>query len=87
MTKEKINWFEIWCDDKESIINTMYRNMQSDIECGYDPNGKCIKDQREAINAYEDDYHKKLMDIANMDSDQKVNRWCYCDLKVRGAIA
>ena len=82
---KKIDWMEIWIEDKKSIIETMYKNMQSDIDCGYDVTGLAIRRQIEEISAYTNQYHKELMAMAAMDWE-KANRWCFCDLLRRGAI-
>ncbi len=82
----KINWFELWHDDKESILNTMIRNMSADLDAGYDYFGNCIKLQRETIEKYKKDFDDQLMEFANMD-DAKRNRWCYYDMLRRGVIS
>ena len=81
----KENWFEIWVDDKENIVDTMVRNMRADLDAGYDYFGDCIRKQREAIDAYKKAFDDQLMAFADMD-DAKRNRWCYYDLLRRGAI-
>lgn len=82
---KKTDWMELWIDDKKSIIEIMHKNMQSDIECGYDVTGLAIRRQIEEISAYTEQYHKELMALAAMDWE-KANRWCFCDLLRRGAI-
>lgn len=54
MTKVKWTdeWFEIWYQDKQSILDAMIRNMTADLKCGYDYFGNCITRQREEIAAY-----------------------------------
>lgn len=83
---EAQDWYEIWCADKESVLDTMVRNMASDLECGYSYFGNCIKRQREAIDAYKADIDKTFEMFKTMESAAIV-RWCYFDLKKRGAIA
>lgn len=78
-------WFEIWCGDKESMLDTMVKNMCSDLEAGYAYFGKSITEQRQMIDDYRADYHRQLMAFADWD-EKKVGRWCYYDLKRRGAI-
>lgn len=41
-----MDWFQIWMDDKESIISTMVKNMSADLNAGYNYFGECIKRQR-----------------------------------------
>ena len=81
----KKNWFEIWVDDKENIVDTMVRNMRADLDAGYNYFGDCIRKQREAIDAYKKAFDDQLMAFTDMD-DAKRNRWCYYDLLRRGAI-
>lgn len=83
--RETINWFELWMDDKESVLATMIKNLTSDLEVGYDYFGKCIQRQRETIDAYKAEFDRQLMSFADMD-DGKRNKWCYYDLLRRGAI-
>jgi hypothetical protein len=83
---EAMDWYEIWIGDKESILDTMIRNMTSDLEHGYDYFGKSITEQREMIEAYRADIDKTLDMFKTMDSTAII-RWCYFDLKKRGAIA
>ena len=79
------DWFEIWYEDKQSMIATMVRNMVSDLECGYDYFGQCITRQRQMIEDYKKEF-EEAMDSFKFMEDKQVNRWCYYDLKKRGAI-
>jgi hypothetical protein len=82
---DRDDWFEIWEDDKESILQTMIKNMASDLDHGYDYFGKSITEQRKAIEEYRkeiDDAYDKFKSM----EDKEVNRWCFYDLKKRGAI-
>lgn len=83
---EADDWYEIWCADKESVLDTMVRNMASDLECGYNYFGNAIKRQREAIEEYKKSYNDALDMLATMDTPA-ILRWCYFDLKKRGAIS
>ena len=78
-------WFTIWKEDKESILETMHRNLSADLEAGYSRVSKCIKDQLDAIDEYKAQYFKELDKFVLM-SDKEVSRYCYYDLKKRGAI-
>ncbi len=86
MAKEATNWFEIWFQDKESMLETMVRNMTADLDAGYNYFGNCIKQQREAIDEYRNQFNRQMDEFKLMD-DAKVNRWCYYDMKKRGVIA
>lgn len=82
---ETMKWFDMWYEDKASILDTMVRNMISDLDAGYDPMGHCIKKQRVDIEEYQMDIDK-TMDMFKTMEDKAVNRWCYYDMKKRGAI-
>lgn len=84
--KQKNNWFEIWFADKQSVIETMIRNMQADLEAGYNPHGASISHQRVEIDAYKAAFASKLEQFANM-TEEKVQRYCHYDLLRRGVIA
>ena len=82
----KENWFEIWFQDKQSILETMIRNMAADLDAGYDFFGNCIRRQKEEIEKYKITFDAQMDLFKSMD-DTAVARWCYYDLKKRGAIA
>ena len=82
---DRDDWFEVWQDDKESIIETMIKNMASDLNHGYDYFGKSIVEQRRAIEAYRKEIDDTFDLFKTMD-EKEVNRWCFYDLKKRGAI-
>lgn len=79
-------WFDMWYEDKKSLLETMIRNMVADIEAGYNPLGQNIKNQRNMIDRYEDEMNFQLEKLAEKD-EKAAERWCYIDLKRRGAIA
>ena len=78
-------WFEMWLGDKKNILSIMFKNMQSDLEAGYDPMGNSIKQQVETIDKYRKDIDARLDIFATME-DTAVARWCYYDMKKRGVI-
>lgn len=78
-------WFNIWCEYTQSVIDTMIKNMHSDLDAGYDPLGLSIRGQREAIDERQREFNLQMESFKDM-SDYKVNRWCMLDLKIRGAI-
>lgn len=82
----KNDWFEIWFEDKTSMLDTMVGNMAADLEVGYDYFGNCIRRQQEEINEYKARFDEECEKLKDMD-ENKANRWCYIDLKKRGAIA
>jgi hypothetical protein len=83
---ERDDWFDLWYEDKESILETMVRNMAADLNAGYDYFGVSIRRQRKDIEAYKDQMNAELDQFKTM-GDAEVNRWCFYDMKKRGAIA
>lgn len=89
MSRSKItdrnDWFDVWQEDKENILFTMIKNMASDLDNGYDYFGKSIVEQRKTIEDYKKDIDSTWDMFKTMD-EKEVNRWCFYDLKKRGAI-
>lgn len=79
------DWMKIWIEDKQSIIDTMIRNMKSDLEAGYDPYGKSITQQRKDIQTYTRKFSDDMEKLSEMDPN-KVQHWCYIQLLKAGAI-
>lgn len=86
ITDHKGEWFNIWMEDKESMISIMIDNMISDIDAGYDPDGHSIRRQVVDIEEYQIEYDHQMNRFKYME-DNAVDRWCFYDLKKRGAIA
>lgn len=82
-----VDYIEIWMDDYEWIIDCMVRNMQSDLACGYNPHGKSILEQISMISETKKRRDDGIEKIAQFESDRRAQRWCYMDLKRRGAIS
>lgn len=82
---ERIDWFDIWFADKQSILDTMIKNMQSDLEAGYDPNGASIVRQQCEINLYKNQFDSEIEMLKEKDSKAAAH-WCRLDMKKRGAI-
>lgn len=78
-------WFDMWYSDKQNMLDTMVRNMQDDLDCGYDYFGKSITSQREMIDEYKKNFDVQMDKFKEME-DTAVNRWCYYDMKKRGVI-
>ena len=85
MATERTDWFEIWCEDKQNIMNTMARNMAADLEAGYDFFGNSIQRQIKDMEAYRDAFNAEMDKIAEMEPS-RVNHYCYVKLKKAGAI-
>ena len=81
----RTDWFEIWCEDKQGILNTMARNMAADLEAGYDFFGNSIQRQIKEMEEYREAFHSEMDKIAEMDPS-RVNHYCYVKLKKAGAI-
>ena len=81
----KIDWFELWYQDKQDILNCMVRNMASDLDAGYDYFGNSIQKQLKEIDEYKKQFDAEMDKFYEMD-DAKVQRWCYYNMKKRGAI-
>ena len=80
-----MEWFDMWCDDREAIIVTMHRNLTADLNAGYNPRGLCAMRQKALIEQYEKEYDEQLREFAKM-TDKQTDRWCYFDLLARGVI-
>ena len=85
ITDRRGEWFEIWQDDKESILEIMISNMVSDLNAGYNYFGKSIQQQIVDIDNYKKQFDSEMDKFKSM-SDDEVDRWCFYDLKKRGAI-
>lgn len=83
--KVKIDYVEMWHDDKKSIIKTMVKNMNSDIQVGYSWLQKSIQEQLNEITAYSVNYEREAAILATMTPEAQ-QRWCKRDLIKRGAI-
>ena len=82
---DRNDWFELWYEDKQSMVNVMVQNMTADLKAGYDYFGNSIRRQVEEIEAYKAEFDKQMDEFKGMD-EKEVNRWCYYDMKKRGAI-
>lgn len=78
-------WFVMWLEDKRSILDTMQRNMIADLEAGYNPNGYSILKQKVDMMEYEMEMDRRIDDFGKM-TDKQIERWCYSDMRRRGAI-
>lgn len=82
---DRNDWFELWFEDKQCMINIMIHNMQDDLDAGHDYFGNSIRKQREEIDEYKAEFDKQMDEFKTMD-EKEVNRWCFYDMKKRGAI-
>ena len=82
---DRNDWFELWFEDKECMRDTMVRNMTDDLNAGYNYFGNSIVQQRNNIASYWKDVENTLDMLKTME-EKEVNRWCFYDMKKRGAI-
>lgn len=82
---KSVDWFEMYVDDKRSMLNTMVRNLAADLDAGYDWFGASSVRQRERIDEYKAEYDGALERFKGM-SEEQVQRWCFYDMLKRGAI-
>ena len=82
---DRDDWFDLWFEDTKGLIATMYRNMASDLENGYDYFGNSIQNQIRTIEDYRKEFERQMDSFKTM-SDSEVNRWCFYDMKKRGVI-
>ena len=81
-----VDYVQLWHDDKQSMLATMYTNLASDLRNGYNPFGKSALTQKAYIAAYENEY--AVQSKALLAKDEKAARkWAYHDLRRRGVIA
>ena len=81
-----IDYLEIYTADRDSMLYTMVKNMQADLEAGYDYFGQSITRQRAQI----DDFKRRFDSVLDMFkgmTEENVNRWCFYELKKLGASA
>ena len=79
-------YFDMWFADKQSMINTMIKNMCADLDAGYDYFGKSITQQQQDIAAYKAKFDEELDKLKTM-SEKEVEHWCKLDMKKRGVIS
>lgn len=82
---DRNDWFDLWFEDKQALISTMTRNMAADLEAGYNYFGNSIRRQVEDLEAFKAQFDAEMDSFKTMD-EKAVNRWCFYDLKKRGAI-
>ena len=85
MSRRGIQWYKIWKEDKESIILTMLKNIWSDLDAGYKFYGESITKQISEVKVYQIEYDQRVRLLDSMPLSD-ANKWCYKDLKKRGAI-
>ena len=82
---DRKDWFDLWFEDKNSIIASMSRNIASDLKAGYDFFGNSIQKQIRELEQYKEEVDCQLDSFKSM-SNEEVNKWCFYELKKKGAI-
>lgn len=85
MAKEKTDWCELWFQDKQSVLETMVKNLAADLSAGYSYFGSSVTKQRKEIEAYKAKFNEEIDKVSSMD-EGKASRWCRWDMKRRGVI-
>lgn len=81
-----IDWLEMYVADRESMLETMVRNMSSDLNAGYDYFGNSITSQRREIDRFKKSFDD-VLDMFKGMTDDAVQHWCFYELKKLGAIS
>ena len=81
-----MEWFKLWYEDKQSLLDTMVHNLTADLNAGYSWWGQSASRQREEIAEYKARFDDEIEMLKLMD-EKKAERWCRLDLIKRGAIA
>lgn len=82
----RLTYRDGWFEYMECILNTMIKNMNDDLACGYNYFGACITKQKNDIDEFQAKFNNQMNEFKSMD-EMQVNRWCFYDLKRRGVIA
>ena len=81
-------WIEMWKGDIRSMLATMLLNIVSDLLNGhYEPDGSVMSDIVDALS-YANKYRHNKAHIEHLQrkSETDAAKWCFKDLKKRGAI-
>ena len=81
-----MNYFDLWIEYTGGLRAVMIRNLKSDIECGYDPQGAACRAQAAAIREHDNNISEALALFRTL-PDAAINHYCRFDLLRRGAIA
>lgn len=79
------DWFLMWNDDKRAMIDTMKRNVEADIDAGYNERGFTVVKAKEALDRYIRRYEDDVESFKRM-TEKDVQRWCFYDLVKRGVV-
>lgn len=79
------DWYQLWKDDKESIIYTMTKNIWADLNAGYKFYSPSITKQVSEVTMYQIEYDQRVR-LLDLMPKRDANKWCKSDLKKRGAI-
>ena len=85
LSNDETYWFDLWYEDKQSMLNTMISNMVNDLNAGYDYFGNSIIKQQQNIESYKQQFDDEIEMLKNK-TPKETEHWCKLDLKKRGAI-
>lgn len=80
------SWRALWESCTEGAIATMYSNLVSDLNAGYDLFGKSITSQKDAIDYRTLKYKRERAKLDGM-NDERAEHWCFESLRKSGYIS
>ena len=81
-----MSFYQLWLDDRQSILATMARNLSDDLFAGYDYNGASCCRQRAEMADYAAETAAKIAHLKTLDEKRR-ETVCRNWLKKSGAIA
>lgn len=82
---DRDDWFNVWEEDRRAMLQVMYTNLASDIDAGYSLTGNAVIKQRNLIAETEKAIADAYEAFKSL-TEKEVNRWCFYELKRKGAI-
>lgn len=82
---KKVDYFEMWREDRQTILCIMFRNMNADLCAGYNPFGPSITRQMRQIDEFRKQYDDNMKALREK-TEEQANRWCYVELLRTGVI-
>ena len=79
-------WIKMWGCCVCSTLETMYKNLNADLEAGYKPWGFSVRQSLAQINEYEAEWQKKCIILEMHDQVMMRGFRCYRWLKESGNI-
>lgn len=79
------NWYRIYLQDRRAMLDTMQRNLLSDLDAGYSPQGQSVTTQRKRIDDFKKEFASAIDMLRTISANER-EYWCYCELLTLGAI-